>query len=672
MTQEAEPTGSVDVALAHTERLLEVNPRLAIEQAGEILKVAPNHPVATLLLGLAQRRTGDAAAAAETLTALVDAQHRWARAHFELGVTLGEVDQPVAAARMLQRAVQLKPDLPDAWRALGDVLTATGDTAAADRAYASHIRFSTRDPRLRVPALALHENRIPEAETQLREHLKRYPTDVAAIRMLAEVAGRLGRNQDAEHLLERCLELAPSFDAARHNYALILNRQNKPAAALQHLDQLLARAPLNPAYRNLKAVLLARIGDYRESIEIYRQLLDSHPEHGKIWMSYGHALATAGHEADSVAAYRRCIDLLPDCGEAYWSLANLKTFRFSPGELQAMQEKLAGTLISEEDRYHFHFALGKALEDGADYAASFGHYELGNELRRKMLAYDPAQTTALIRRSKSLLTAEFLAERSQWGAQAADPIFIVGLPRAGSTLIEQILASHSLVEGTMELPHIVNLARRLSGRKSRRDESRYPEVLAQMTADSFREMGEQYLEETRIHRHLGKPFFIDKMPNNFLHLGLIQLMLPQAKIIDARRHPMACCFSGFKQHFARGQGFSYSLADVGMYYRDYVELMAHFDAVMPGRIHRVIYESMVMDTATEVGRLLAYCGLPFEEGCLRFHENARAVRTASAQQVRQPIFRSGVDHWRHYEPWLAPLKAALGPVLDSYPESPSY
>jgi len=672
MTQEAEPTGSVDVALAHTERLLELNPLLAIEQAGEILKVAPNHPMATLLLGVAQRRAGDATAARATLTALVDAQHRWARAHYELGVTLGELDQPTAATALLRRTVQLKPDLPNAWRALGDLLAATGDTAGADVAYAAHIKFSTRDPRLQVPALALYENRIPQAEALLREHLKQFPTDVAAIRMLAEVAGRLGRNQDAEHLLERCLELAPSFDAARHNYALILNRQNKPAAALQHLEQLLGREPRNPAYRNLKAVLLARIGDYRESIDIYASLLEGHPGHGKIWMSYGHALGTAGREADSVAAYRRCIALLPGCGEAYWSLANLKTFRFARAELQAMREQLAGTALGEEDRYHFHFALGKALEDDGDYAASFSHYELGNELRRKRLAYDPAQTTALVSRSKSLFTTEFFAERSHWGAQAADPIFIVGLPRAGSTLIEQILASHSLVEGTMELPHIVNLARRLSGRQSPSEVSQYPDVLAQMSADSLRELGEQYLEETRIHRHLGKPFFIDKMPNNFLHLGLIRLMLPQARIIDARRHPMACCFSGFKQHFARGQAFSFSLADIGLYYRDYVELMAHYDAVMPGRVHRVNYEAMVMDTDAEVRRLLAYCGLPFEDSCLRFHENERAVRTASAQQVRQPIFRSGVDQWRHYEPWLAPLKTALGSVLDTYPELPSY
>ncbi len=335
-----------------------------------------------------------------------------------------------------------------------------------------------------------------------------------------------------------------------------------------------------------------------------------------------------------------------------------------------MQAQLRRNDLSEEDRFHFHFSLGKAFEDAGDYAKSFEHYEQGNRLRREMVQYEAEETSEQMRRSKQLLTSEFFAAREGWGSSAPDPIFIVGLPRAGSTLLEQILSSHPLVEGTMELPDIIDMARSLGGGRARGEASKYPEVLAELSADQLRELGDQYIANTRIQRKTDAPFFIDKMPNNFAHVGLIQLMLPHAKIIDARRHPLGCCFSGFKQHFARGQHFTYGLDDIGRYYRDYVELMAHFDAVLPGRVHRVIYETLVDDTEREVRRLLDYCGLPFDERCLRFYENDRAVRTASSEQVRRPIYRDGVDHWQHYESWLEPLKRALGPVLESYPAVP--
>ncbi len=335
-----------------------------------------------------------------------------------------------------------------------------------------------------------------------------------------------------------------------------------------------------------------------------------------------------------------------------------------------MQEQLRRPDLSEEDRFHFHFSLGKAFEDAREYTKSFQHYEQGNAIRRAMIHYDADENSQQMHRSKELLTREFFATRENWGSPAPDPIFIVGLPRAGSTLLEQILSSHPLVEGTMELPDIIDMARSLGGGRARGAASKYPEILAEMSADELRALGEQYIANTRIQRKSDAPFFIDKMPNNFAHIGLIQLILPRAKIIDARRHPMGCCFSGFKQHFARGQHFTYGLDDIGRYYRDYVELMAHVDVALPGRVHRVIYETMVDDTETEVRRLLDYCGLPFDQRCLRFYENERAVRTASSEQVRQPIYRDGVDHWQHYEPWLEPLKRALGPVLESYPEVP--
>jgi len=661
------PTGSLEVALAHAERLLDTDPALAAEQAGEILRVV-DHPAAWLLLANAQARRGRPEQALEILGPLAAAQPRAARVQFAHGQALaatGRIGDGIAAMR---HAVSLKPDLPGAWLALADLLMASGDTGAAEAAYAAHVRHSTRDPELLTAATALCEQRIPEAEALLRAHLRRAPTDVAAIRMLAEVAARLGRDDDAEALLARCLELAPGFHAARQNHAMLLNRSNRSAEALAQADALLAIEPANASYLNLKAAILSRIGDADQAITLYEVVLAGHPRLPRLWTSYGHALKTAGFQLRAIEAYRRAIVVDPGHGEAYWSLANLKTFRFEADDVAAMRHQLARTDLGDEDRHHFDFALGKALEDAGDYEVAFRHYLAGNTLRKATAFHAPDDVAARMRRACEVYTREFFDERAGCGSDAPDPIFVVGLPRAGSTLVEQILSSHSQVEGTMELPEIISITRML--RQHVPQAKSYHDVLAALPADELRALGEQYLARTRIHRRAGAPFFIDKMPNNFAHIGLIQLALPNARIIDARRHPLACCLSGFKQHFARGQNHTYDLDHLGRYYRDYVGLMAHFDAVLPGRIHRVIYERMVEDTEAEVRRLLDYCGLPFEAACLRFFENPRAVRTASSEQVRQPIYRDGVDHWRHFEPWLGPLKAALGPVLDCYPLPP--
>jgi tetratricopeptide (TPR) repeat protein len=433
---------------------------------------------------------------------------------------------------------------------------------------------------------------------------------------------------------------------------------------------LLAIDPDHPGYRNIKAVVLCRTGDYEPAIAIYADLLQRYPGNPKVWMSYGHALKTAGHGERAIAAYRRSLELQPSFGEVWWSLANLKTFRFHAGDLEMMSAQLARTDLADEDRLHLEFAIGKALEDAAEYASSFTHYAQGNAVRRAQLHYRADDTHDRVQHIRQQYTRGFFSARTGMGHPARDPIFIVGLPRSGSTLIEQILSSHSQVEGTMELPEITSITRMLRAQGDEDSAMPYHEVLAGLEADALRALGERYLAHTRIQRKSAAPLFIDKMPNNFMHIGLIQLMLPNATIIDARRHPLACGFSVFKQHFARGQGFSYSLEDIGRYYRDYVALMAHFDEVLPGRVHRVIYEHMVEDTEGEVRRLLDHCALPFEASCLRFFENARPVRTASSEQVRQPIYREGVDHWRHFAPWLEPLESALGPVLKSYPGVP--
>ena len=520
-----------------------------------------------------------------------------------------------------------------------------------------------RDPRLLEAALALHDNRLSEAEPLLRAHLKENPFDVAAIRMLAELAGRIGRLSDAEVLLRRAVELAPNFLTARSNLATVLYRQTKTSEALAELDALLAIDPENAGNTNLKAAALGRIGEYDEAVALYGHVLARYPDQPKIWMSYGHVLKTVGRQADSIDAYRRAISLLPSLGEVWWSLANLKTFSFDDDDIAAMEGALKRPITALDDRFHMHFALGKALEDRRDATRSFSHYEEGNRLRRSTLDYKASETTRQVDKSIKRFTRSFFAARSGQGCAAPDPIFIIGMPRAGSTLIEQILSSHSLVEGTMELPDIPAISARLSNRKGGLDAA---------DASELRGMGEEYLERTRIQRKTDKPFFIDKMPNNWAHIGLINLILPNARIVDARRHPLGCCFSNFKQHFARGQSFSYGLNDMGRYYADYVRYMAHVDAVLPGQVHRVFYERMVDDSENEIRTLLDALGLPFEEPCLRFYENDRAVRTASSEQVRRPIYREGTEQWQMFEPWLDPLKSALGEVLTSYPDIPDF
>lgn len=522
------------------------------------------------------------------------------------------------------------------------------------------IRRGINNPRLMEAALALHDNRLSEAEPLLRAHLKEDPFDVAAIRMLAELAGRIGRYKDAETLLRRALELAPDFGAARANLATCLYRQNKPAEAIAELDTLIVDDPENVGHANLKAAALGRIGGFDEAIALYQQVLDAAPHQPKVWMSYGHMLKTVGRQADGVAAYRKAIEISPTLGEVWWSLANLKTVKFDEADIAAMQTALGRDDISDEDRFHLDFALGKAFEDRKAHAEAFAHYEAGNRLRRTKISYDADETEAFVDASIAISTRDFFDGRRDQGCSAPAPIFILGMPRAGSTLIEQILSSHSEVEGTSELPDIPALARFKD----------YPASIGDLSPERLREMGESYIETTRIQRKTDKPYFIDKLPNNWAHVPLIHLILPNAKIIDARRHPMSCCFSNFKQHFARGQAFSYSLEDMGLYYRDYVRLMAHVDAVLPGRVHRVIYERMVDDTEGEVRALLAACGLEFEERCLRFHETERAVRTPSSEQVRRPIFREGTEGWQGFEPWLRPLKTVLGDIVTAYPELP--
>jgi len=516
-------------------------------------------------------------------------------------------------------------------------------------------------PRLIEAAAALNENRLDVAERILKPHLKEDPFDVRAIRMLAELAGRIGRWRDAENLLRRAVELAPGWTAAKANLALVLGRMGRPAEALPLLDEIFKEEPDYLGHWNLKAATLGRLGDFDEAIKLYEGVIERAPGQPRVWLSYGHMLKTIGRQSDAVAAYRKSIQIKPTLGEAWWSLANLKTVKFDQADIGAMQDALQAPGLEDEDRFHLDFALGKAMHDAGRAGEAFAHYSKGNALRRKSHPHRPGEISATVDRCIARFTAQAFAERSG-GNDAPDPIFIVGMPRAGSTLIEQILSSHSLVEGTSELPDIPALVRQLG---------RYPKGILDASESQRRALGEEYLKRSGVQRRTDRPYFIDKLPNNWLFVPFIHLILPNARIVDARRHPLGCCFSNFRQHFAHGQAFTYDLNHVGRYYADYVRLMAHVDAVLPGRVHRVFYERMVEDTEDEVRRLLAYCRLDFEPAVLQFHKTERAVRTASSEQVRRPIYRDATDEWRAYEPHLGALKEALGSVLEAYPDVPA-
>lgn len=664
------PTIGIEAALAHALHLLDTQPALAAEQAREILVVAPGHPGAELLLAMAANVQGDFARAVAILEPLARGQPRSAKTWLELARAYAGAGRRADALVCAERAVAQQAALPGGWLTLADLRFAAGDEEGADAAYLEHVRHSVRDPALLAAADALARGELPDAETRLRARLAREPGDVAALRMLAELAARLGRNDEAALLLEHVLERAPGFDAARRNYAVVLNRANRHAEALAEVDRLLERDPGNAPLRNMRAVVLGKLGDFDGAIAGYEGVLARAPGQWQVWLGYGHALKTANRTDEAVAAYRRAIALNPGFGSAWWSLANLKTVRFDAADREAMRTQLHRADLDDDARLHFEFALGKALEDAGEDAEAFAHYARGNALRRAQLPYDAMLARQRTRRAIRTYTPAFFAARAGAGCPAPDPIFVVGMPRAGSTLIEQILSSHPQVEGTMELPALIAITRTLRERAGNPETTSYHDVLAALDPAELAGLGQDYLRRAQVHRREGRPLFIDKMPNNFAHVGLIHAILPNAKIIDARRHPLACCFSNFKQHFARGQAFSYDLADLGHYYADYVALMAHFDAVLPGRIHRVFHEDMVEDTEAQVRGLLAYCGLEFDARCLRFFENPRAVRTASSEQVRRPIYREGLDQWRRFAPWLGPLEEALGPVLAHYPAVP--
>jgi tetratricopeptide (TPR) repeat protein len=655
-----------DNVIARVRALLERGQFGAAAAAAQAVGTDPANRELLYMLAVAQRYLQQIPAALATLAQLESFHPRYPRLFQERGHCHAAQRQADRAIAAFERAVQLNPALPASWNALQTLYRMTGRPDQARNAADSAARLAQMPPAV-VTAYSMYaDGEVLQAEQVIREFLRTNPYHVEGMRLLAKIGIDLDVLDDAEVLLDAVLKMAPNHQIARYDLVVALLKQHKHLRAQQEIAKILESDPNNPECRSISAATWLGLGQVDRAISMYQALLNENPYNPDLHLSLGHAFKTRGSQAEAVDAYRKATLLRTQFGEAYWSLANLKIYQFTDEELERMRAAEAAPTIQLADRFHLCFALGKALEDRRDHAQSFVYYERGNALRKQQSGYRVEDTERNTREQSAVCTREFFSARQGFGCKSRAPIFIVGLPRAGSTLIEQILASHSEVEGTMELAEIPRLAGALRGRQYTESlaESRYPAILAELAAEDFERFGNEYLADSAVYR-AGRPRFIDKNPNNFRHVGLMHLMLPNAKIIDARREPMACCFSNFKQLFAAGQQFTYSLEEIGRYYRTYVELMRHCDQVLPGKVLRVQHEDVLDDLEGSVRRILEFCELGFEPACIEFYKTERRIHTASSEQVRRPIFREGLDQWRHFEPWLEPLKTALGPCANS-------
>ena len=641
----------------------------AIGAAASLRQLYPENRDVLHLLALGQRQSRRLAEALDTLADLERHHPGASQLYQERGHCYVALKDARRAIEAYERAVQINPALVPAWSMLEGLYKMVGDQAQRQMAAAHAHKLKSLPPEVVTATGLFCEGDLSAAERLIRTFLLREGDQVEAMRLLARIGVAREVLDDAEILLAAAVKMAPDYIELRRDYACVLLDRHRHAEAIAQLDGLLKLDPKNIDYRTLRATATVGLGDQEGGLRGFAAVLaDTKPDSrlaADLHLSMAHSLKTLGRRAESINEYRKAIDIRPKFGDAYWSLANLKTYEFSAEEIARLEAAEADPTTEPMDRYHLCFALGKAYEDGEDYERSFRFYERGNALKRAASRYRPELLEQNTANQKRFCTRDFFSERDGYGAPSREPIFILGLPRAGSTLLEQILASHSQVEGTQELANVPRAVLDLQGYNPDLNNPRYPGCLTTLSADELRALGEKYLADTRVYR-AGQPYFIDKMPNNFRHVGLIHLMLPNAKIIDARREPMACCFGNLKQLYARGQEFVYSVTDIARYYRTYLELMEHWDAALPGRVLRVHHEDVVDDLEGSVRRILEYCELPFEPACLEFHRTERSIRTASSEQVRQPIFREGLDQWRRYEPWLGPLRAALGDAVDRY------
>ena len=656
----------VETQVLRIRELLQRNQFAAALSAGEALAAqVPENRDVLYMIAVSQRSLQRIPEALATLERLEALHPKFSRLYQERGHCYVALRDAPRAIDAFLGAVNRNPALPASWRILQSLYRMSGQPENAEMAGA-HVAKLAQLPAEVVSATDLFsDGELALAESIVRAYLLKHGDHVEAMRLLARIGLERDVLDDAEILLEAVLDLAPDYRAARYDYAIALLRRHRHVQSIAELEKLLQLDPANRVYRTTHATALVGLGEHERALGLYRGLVaDAAPgmEAAELHLSIAHSHKALGRQQEAIDAYRVAAATRPNYGDAYWSLANLKTYKFTQPEIEQMTADEAAPSTGWVDRYHLCFALGKALEDRGDFAASFHYYERGNDLKKSHGTYRPEPMERNTRLQSAICTREFFAARRAFGSPDPSPIFVVGLPRSGSTLVEQILASHSQVEGTMELADIPRMVLELQEREFNDVDPRYPRVLAELEPEKFLALGEKYIGDTRMYR-TDKDYFIDKMPNNFRHLGLIHLILPNAKIIDARREPMACCFSNFKQLFASGQEFTYSLEDIARYYRTYVDLMAHWNSVLPGRILRVQHEELVADLTGNVRRLLEFCGLPFEAQCLEFYKTERSVRTASSEQVRQPIFKEGLDQWRNFEPWLGALKAALGDAL---------
>jgi tetratricopeptide (TPR) repeat protein len=630
----------------------------ALAAALPLLKEAPGNRDVLYMIAVAQRYLQRIPEALATLGRLEEFHPDYPRLYQERGHCFVALRSAAPAIAAFEQAVKMSPSLPASWKALEILYRMTGQAAAARKAAAEVENLAKLPPEIVTAFSMFADNEIYEAEQMLRRYLLAHGNHVEGMRLLAQIGVKMDVYDDAEFLLQSALALAPDYDALRYDCVLVLLRRHKHVQAREEIEKLLRKDPHNREYRTTYATISTGFGDYEKAVPMYREILSEAPDRPEVHLSIAHALKTMGRTREAIESYRAAAAGRPRFGDAYWSLANLKTYRFTDSEIAQMRADEAAPRVGLEDRYHLCFALGKAFEDRAEYAESFRYYERGNALKKSESRYRPGPLERNARLQAEVCTREFFSARQGVGSLDPAPIFIVGLPRSGSTLLEQILASHTQVEGTMELADIPRMVQELQGRESKDSIPRYPGILAELQPEDFTRLGEKYLADTRVYR-TGRPFFIDKMPNNFRHLGLVHLILPNAKIIDARRDPLACCFSNYKQLFASGQQFTYSVEDITRYYKMYVDLMAHWDRALPGKVLRIQHEDVVEDLEANVRRILEFCHLDFEPACVEFHKTDRRVHTASSEQVRQPINRDGVEQWRNFDPWLGPFKAAL-------------
>ena len=631
----------------------------AEKMAREALEDTPTDGDLLYILAVSQRYQNKLDDAQASLTELKSVWPEYGRTYQEEGHIFRARNEAEKAIAAYADAVQFNPGLLASWKALAALRAASDNRAAAEHARLHVERLTALPKDLLSVTSFLAEGKLYKAEQLCRQFLQHNPHHIEAMRLLAQIGLKLNVLDDAEFLLESCLEFQPDYLLARIDYLEVLNRRQKYDQALQQAEQIRKTNPSNPTMILMHANALMSVGRYEEALRLFDDIADRTDNPEQLHMARGHALKTVGRHDEAISAYRAAYQEQPAFGDAYWSLANLKTYTFDESELAQMVDQERANGVSAQDRVHLCFALGKAYEDRGDPETSFKYYARGNDTKSRILSYDAGQMDEAFEAQKTTFTRALFERRAGLGHMAADPIFIVGMPRAGSTLLEQILASHSRVDGTLELPNILATAHRLGGRRLRGEDNRYPGIMTDLPADQLKALGEAYINDTRIHRQ-NAPFFIDKMPNNFRQIGLIKMILPNARIIDARRDPMACCFSGFKQLFAEGQEFSYGQSDIGRYYSGYVALMDHWETVLPGEILRVDYEHVVADLETQVRRILEFCQLDFEQDCLHFHRTDRAIRTASSEQVRQPINTGGMQQWRPFDSYLAPMKTALG------------